>query len=448
MTTGSRGDDWAERFGTRPPARSPRRTLVRARLAVGDLAALARPGAGGLALALGLAWLSLRLGPGPADDAAVRDAVLTVLGTVIGFFAVATLVISVSLSLLQTAVDTWRSAILVELFVRDREREALFAMIYVSFLVSLFNLLALVADAVAPLAAVALPAVFAVATLALMVGFVRSRVELFDEANLRARLVRDAERALALADRTGPAGGPGPVERERLADATDRLRELGRVLVADRRWREANGVSGALAELMAARLRLVADGRIEDPGWPIDLGQVGELLWLVRRARAEDAGRLTYDDEAASGTARRYDAPDPAILGLSWAPEIALLRPELRPTWAAAILALAAAPLVAALDQDAPDPFALTPDAVTRLAETIGVLGAALEERDAFEELLAGELGLALLFRRLPAEWELDAFARIEAALIAAFAPSPRSPRLRVWRDDLRAARTRPLEAD
>jgi hypothetical protein len=163
-----------------------------------DFLGLARRGVPGAVIALCLVGFALAIEASlgqPGQDLDARNAALTVLGTVVGFFAVATLAVSVSLSLLQTAADTWPASVL-EVFTEDQDREFLLTTIYASFLVSLASLALLASGALHPLVALAQPVVLACVTLMLMVGYVHSRVRLFSSSGLVAEIGRRAKRHL------------------------------------------------------------------------------------------------------------------------------------------------------------------------------------------------------------------------------------------------------------
>lgn len=169
-----------------------------------DFASLAKRGLIGLAVALALVGTTvvldgLLLGREIIDlndprYVNAQGAAITVLGTVVGFFAVATLAISVSLSLLQVAAERYVDSELMSVFVDDPDRELLLQLIYTAFLISLADLFLLTASVLHPLPALALPISLACATLMLMVGYVHSRVRLFDADGLAAHIVKRIER--------------------------------------------------------------------------------------------------------------------------------------------------------------------------------------------------------------------------------------------------------------
>ena len=157
---------------------------------------MARHGVFGAIVAAGLVTATIlvsRIVLGPtqvgAADAALDPAV-TILATVVTFFAVATIAVSVSLTLLATAAAEKSESDLMSVLVDDRERDFLLLTIFVSFLVSLANLCLLAALWIQPVAALTLPAILAVVTLWLMVGYIIERVRLFDELGLAKFIAR------------------------------------------------------------------------------------------------------------------------------------------------------------------------------------------------------------------------------------------------------------------
>lgn len=130
----------------------------------------------------------------------VSGAGIAILTAIIGFLAIATLGISVSMSVVSTAVGRFQEKY-IRLLVEDPVREALTALIMVAFTVALGDLTFLVTG-MRPWLAVAVPLTMAVATFAAMLGFVRSRLELFtgrgiaEELLKRSRASRPSELAL------------------------------------------------------------------------------------------------------------------------------------------------------------------------------------------------------------------------------------------------------------
>ena len=130
------------------------RLVLRIPIAYGRMAVPGLPGAlwAALLVAVTIAFdkaFAHILPPAPEDPAAP----MTVLASIVTFFAVATLALSVSLSLLSTIKS---ESALVSILVDDRERDFLLQTILASFLVALAHLCLVAFGVIHPLAAVVL----------------------------------------------------------------------------------------------------------------------------------------------------------------------------------------------------------------------------------------------------------------------------------------------------
>jgi len=234
---------------------------------------------------------------GPIDVNSAA-AVMTVLVTVVGFFAVATIAVSVSLTLLSSAAAN-ESAIMT-VFVNDEERNLLLQTIFASFLVSLANLCLLAVRALHPLVALALPVLLALLTLMLMVGYILERVRLFDEVGLVEFLVRRIDGKAARLSHLNLDEG-----KQRVDLKADICRDLLRItaiirrLIKNDRLRDAHtalevGLSGftKLIEGQTSQgFTLPAPWQMYDQGYVIDHSFARELesiewsdvQWLQRQ---------------------------------------------------------------------------------------------------------------------------------------------------------------------
>jgi Predicted membrane protein (DUF2254) len=221
------------------------------------------------------------------------SAASTVLGTVVGFFAVATLAISVSLTLLQVA-STYPSEVMA-VFVEDNDRELLLQTIFVSFLVSLTDLFLLTERILHPLVALALPITLAFVTLMLMVGYVHHRVRLFDPRTLSDFLVERVTRTLPLLgtqDRS-PALECAARDVHRLALLVKKLRE------DDSRWGDSIIPMRKGARLLS---RIILDSDPKSYSWsrsyPYDFR--AEDLLIRAHLEFQVAARNAFSIAAAS----------------------------------------------------------------------------------------------------------------------------------------------------
>jgi hypothetical protein len=178
------------------------------------------------------------LAPGPVDRDALSGAV-TILATVVTFFGVATLAVSVSLTLLSSAVDS--ESDLLDIFVNDRERDLLLQTIFASFLVALANLCLLAAQLLHPLPALALPVILAVLTLLIMVGYIIERVRLFDELGLVSFLTKRIESRLPVMEHLGAGDGDLKIQlKSEIGRDFLRISTILRVLIKEGRVNDAD----------------------------------------------------------------------------------------------------------------------------------------------------------------------------------------------------------------
>lgn len=241
---------------------NPRRILSSTRRSIRDIArrvqrrrfrnqtglfALSQHGMSGAALALLMVGLTVavdRLLDLPFADPQITDASITVLGTVVGFFAVATLAVSVSLTLLQTAAEKYKTSSILDVFVEDDDRETLLRLIFVSFLVSLANLWLLALQLLRPFAALVLPVLLAFITLQLMVGYVYTRVRLFSSdgltAFLRARVEREMDGELAVVGALDGASYPNIKRAQNVWNDIGRMIRLCEALIEANRAEDAH----------------------------------------------------------------------------------------------------------------------------------------------------------------------------------------------------------------
>lgn len=263
--------------------------------------------------------LGLHVNPGdPMTGAAIG-----VLGTVITFFAVSTLAVSVSLTLLQTASQMWPARIMDSIFTEDHDREFLLQTIYMAFLVSLANLALLAAGLVHPLPALGWPVLLAFLTLMLMVAYVFDRVPLFSSTGLIAEITRRFEHQFTL------LGDVHSNPQEARFQALSKVGDIFAValsLAKDKRGHDARdaiidgfGLMERLLDKQTApgfRDRLGADP--ENPRWCWNLSLVLEIAdSACAEAAAIDGARdISYSD-LVDGMLCQLSGI--AIVDLSWA---------------------------------------------------------------------------------------------------------------------------------
>jgi hypothetical protein len=123
-----------------------------------------------------------------ATEEGVAGASIAILTAIVGFLAIATLGISVSMSVVSTAVGRFQEKY-IRLLVDDPEREALTGFLMMSFTVALGDLTLLVFG-VRPALVLVVPLILAVGTFAMMLGYVRSRLELFTGRGIAVELLK------------------------------------------------------------------------------------------------------------------------------------------------------------------------------------------------------------------------------------------------------------------
>jgi hypothetical protein len=180
--------------------------------------------------------LNYLLGLHVKPDDPMSGAAITVLGTVVTFFAVSTLAVSVSLTLLQTSAHMWPARIMDSIFTADPDREFLLQTIYMAFLVSLVNLALLTAGLVHPLLALGWPVLLAFLTLMSMVAYVFERVRLFSSAGLIAEITRRFDHQIKL---LGDGPDPQTARLQALARVSD-IFEVALALAIGRRLEDAD----------------------------------------------------------------------------------------------------------------------------------------------------------------------------------------------------------------
>lgn len=229
---------------------------------------------------------------GEKGDDQTRGAVITVLGTVVTFFAVSTLAVSVSLSLLQTAAGMWPARVIDSIFTKDHDREFLLQTIYAAFLVSLANLSLLTTGVVHPLLALVVPVLAAFLTLMLMVAYVFERVLLFSSRGLIDEIQRTADHQIGLLG--DGHSDPHEARLQAMARVFD-IFEVTLALIKDQRGEDAEVALEEGFQLMERLLEKQTSpgiqGRLrarpkEDPrdGWE------RELYSAIKSARSASAG--------------------------------------------------------------------------------------------------------------------------------------------------------------
>ena len=195
-----------------------------------------------LFLAVGILVLTVILQLGlPANvlstEEGVAGASIAILTAIVGFLAIATLGISVSMSVVSTAVGRFQEKY-IRLLVDDPEREALTGFLMMAFTVALGDLTFLVFG-VRPALVLVIPLLLAVATFAMMLGYVRSRLELFTGRGIAVELLK----------RRGTRSTAGTLWQ---GDCGDDIMGLCRSDIDSGRALDAAGTLGVAFELLAA----------------------------------------------------------------------------------------------------------------------------------------------------------------------------------------------------
>ena len=273
-----------------------------------ELIDVAKHGRAGLIIAVLLVGLPLLLnqvfwdGPRQLNSSSI-DAPVTILATVVTFFTVALLGVSVSLTLLSTSAEKSGSDLMAVL-VNDEVRDFLLQTIFASFLVSLANLYLLTKSFIQPHVALIAPAALAVLTLLLMVGYIVERVRLFDELGMVKYLARRANARTGMLARLGSGHARLTVETK-IAIGQDLIRIaylFGDLVSSDRLLDASRALKvgmGSLEELIARE----ADSAVVQPT-PAEIraviaetsGEAGPLADSLVRALAP-ATRMGHDED-------------------------------------------------------------------------------------------------------------------------------------------------------
>lgn len=130
----------------------------------------------------------------PLDD--TGGVAVSILAAAIGFLGVATLIVSVSISVVTAALDRFRGAFL-DLLAIDHERDLLLGLILFAFTVSFGNFALLAAHIDSRLLLV-VPIPLVVIVLAALTGYVRDRMTLFRGLGITKHLAMRLKRAIRL----------------------------------------------------------------------------------------------------------------------------------------------------------------------------------------------------------------------------------------------------------
>jgi len=205
---------------------------------------------------------AIRGGPLVEDPDRINTTV-ALLTTVIGFLGVATLAISISLTLVDAAMNRYLAHI-AEPLVEDEDRDNLLKLLFLGFVVTISNISLLGLAFISTTAALLVPMLLAILAFALLIGYTMSRIRFFDPRHLARHFVSDLrhKRQAAMAkvphDKAASEMNDTILAQMETAQTYSRLLALCRANIEDHRGGDAMHILEQLIECLIehARARL------------------------------------------------------------------------------------------------------------------------------------------------------------------------------------------------